>query len=188
MALIENAEMKHVVEEIVKAVRAKAAEFGLKDGAVAVGYNSTPAFAKDCNPSAFEDLDSGEDCLRIFYLSEDGSHIIRDEDGKEIYQTFGIVTMKIAAAAKVFYATNGRCILSSEADDDMNIPGRINWGGCVLYPICAPGEIRRFCAKIYVSVSGGTSKQDEECAWAALEPIKKGLTKCYPEIPPRYNR
>ena len=189
MALIQYAEMENIINGIVAAVSAKAAELNLKDGALAICYNSTMAFSEGCSPVAFDGMKYGEDRMRIYRLSKDGSHIIRDEDGKETYQTFGIVGMKIAAAAKVFHKTNGRCILSSEADENDNIPGRINWGGCVLYPICYNhNHTQDFCAKIYVAVSGGTSEEDEECAWAALEPIRKGLLGCYPNIPSRYNK
>ena len=115
MALIQYAEMENIINGIVTAVSAKAAELNLKDGALAICYNSTMAFSEGCSPVAFDGMKYGEDRMRIYRLSKDGSHIIRDEDGKETYQTFGIVGMKIAAAAKVFHKTNGRCILSSEA-------------------------------------------------------------------------
>ena len=189
MALIQYAEMEFIIKDIVTAVRAKAAELGLKDGALAICYNNTPDHSEGCSPVAFDGLKRGEDRMRIFHLSENGSHIVRDEDGKECYQCFGIVAMKIAAAAKVFFSTNRQCILSSEADEVQNIPGRVNWGGCVLYPIYyGHNHIEDFCAKIYVAVSGGTDEEDEACAWAALEPIRKGLKGCFTLIPAKYGK
>ena len=185
MALIQFYEMEHVVENIVKAVRAKAAEFGLKNGAIAICYNNTPAYSKKVGPISFEELEPGEDRIRVFQLSPGGSHIVRDESGNDAYQCFGIVANKIAAAAKAYRKSGGACLLSSEAEEGDNIPGRINWGGCVLYPIYLN---HNHCANIYVSVSGGTDEEDEECAWAALGPIRHTLLGCYPNIPSKYNR
>ena len=184
MALIQNEEMELVVEKMVKAVRAKAAQLGIKDGALAICYNNTPAFSEGSNEVAFEDLKAGEDRLRVFRLHPKGSHIVRDEDGAELYQCFGIVAMKIAAAAKTYAKTQGQCILSSVGDETDNIPGRVNWGGCVRYPIFINPD--QHCANIYVSVSGGTDEDDERCAWAALKPIQRYLAYCYPRIPAKY--
>ncbi|MBR0134444.1 hypothetical protein IJM16_04260 [Candidatus Saccharibacteria bacterium] len=184
MALIQREEMELVVGKTVNAVRAKAAQLGIKDGALAICYNNTPAFSEGSDEVAFDDLKAGEDRLRVFRLHADGSHIVRDEDGAELYQCFGIVAMKIAAAAKAYAKSHGRCILSSEGDEVDNIPGRVNWGGCVRFPIFINPD--QHCANIYVSVSGGTDKEDELCAWAALKPIQQCLTYCYPRIPAKY--
>ncbi len=185
MALIQYSEMERVVKDVLAAVRAKAAELGLKNGAIGICYNNARGYAGDGTVITFEDLEPGEDRLRIFQLSEGGSHILRDENNNEIVQCFGIINQKIAAAAKVYKDSDGECILSSEAKEEDDIPGRKSWGGCVLYPIHIN---HRLCGKIYVAVSGGEEDEDEACAWAALQPMRAALLGCYPLIPAKYGK
>ena len=157
-------QIDEIVQNIVEWVRDKARELGLGAGAIGICYKNVPNAA---DITCF-DLLPGEDVIRIFPIKEGGSHIVKDENGKEEAQCFGIVAAKITAAAKAYKDTHGRALTSECCRDADNIPGRQNWGGCVLFPVYFMGHM---CGRIYVAVSGGTEREDSMCAWEAYSPI-----------------
>ncbi len=157
-------QMNKIVQSIVEAVRNKAREFGLGAGAIGICYKNVPNAA---DITCF-DLLPGEDVIRIFPIKEGGSHIVKGEDGRQEAQCFGVVAEKITAAAKAYKDTNGYALTSECCRNEDNIPGRQNWGGCVLFPVYFMGHM---CGRIYVAVSGGTEREDSTCAWEAYSPI-----------------
>ena len=174
MAILSEIEKRNLITGILKVVRAKATKIGLENGAVGICYVDDATFTSKKGISCF-DLLPGETCLRIFALKKGGSHVVLFDDGKEKKQCFGMVAEKIAAATKAYEDTGGYALTSESCRDEDNIPGRWNYGGCVLYPITINDQL---CGRIYVAVSGGTQKQDIACAWEAYKIIKDGMVAC----------
>ena len=181
MALVQPYEMDSIVERILVAVRKKAAEFGLTEGAVAICCSDDVSFTKLKQTSCFGLL-PGEDCMRVFPIKQDGSFAVRNEHFEEEADCFGVVAMKVAAAREAYDRDFHSPLTSRESSSISNITGRQNWGGCVNYPLKING---RLCGFIFVAVSGGTERQDELCAWEAYEPISRGLVACCTSNPGR---
>lgn len=174
MALVQVGEMYNIVDNIVKAVRTKAESFGLTDGAIGICCVNDRSYTKKKHVACFESW-RDEDILHVFALKKGGSYIVKDAADKEAAQCFGVIAAKIAATAKAYEATGGKALTSDSCRDEDNIPGRQNWGGCVLFPLEINGKL---CGKIYVAVSGGREYEDVLCAWEAYGPIRNGLVAC----------
>lgn len=176
MALVQLYEMDSIIIGILMAIRKKAAEFDLSEGAIAICCSDDDFSTRSRQISCFGLL-PGEENMRIFPLRVGGSFVLQDDET----DCLGVVAAKIAAAKEAYIKEPHSPLTSRECTSE-NIPGRQNLGGCVTYPLKTNGHL---CGLIYVAVCGGTERQDELCAWEAYEPIKYGLVSCATSNPGR---
>lgn len=172
MVLIQMVEMNQAILGIVNAVRKKAEQLGIVDGAVAVCCSEREGFEDDMRDGnkCFYSLLVGEDSLRIFPLKQSEGSFTESlaEDTKNL-EYFGDVAKGIAAAALAHHRSEGQELTSRGP----NAP--TGCGGCVIYPLMIN---RKPCGKIYVSVAGGSERQNEVCAWEAYKAIIDGMKIC----------
>ena len=169
--------------KIVAAVQQKAKEIGITQGAVSVCFSP-------CSYKGIEWL--GIDADITITKPIEGESTIYRENGTESGDCFGITAEKIAAAKKVLtiatddhYQPLNKDELSSGSLPEVCVgDGRVNWKGCVAYPIgyhtgypCVNSGAEAMV--IYVSVSGGKEEDDEKAAWAALSVIREVIDESH---------
>lgn len=164
---VSREQMTKLTEDIVNAVRDKAADYGLEYGAVVISYDGG---------ACFEGLAMGEAEMHSFAIALGGSQVLPPEATEDGFtcDCLGVAVSKINAANRAYTNSDHVVLVSEMADDADNILGRQNWGGCVIYPLSTGTAV---CGKIAVAVSGGTSEQDASCAWAAYEVIEN-ISSC----------
>lgn len=170
---ISREQMTQITDEIVEVVRDKAADFGLKYGVVVVSYDGG---------ACFQDLAMGEKEIHSFTLDLGGSRVLPPEATEDGFtcDCLGVAISKINALDKAYLCSECRVLVSEQGNDDDNILGRQNWGGCVAYPMTVDGKV--IFGKIMVAVSGGTSEQDADCAWAAYD-VVRSIPTCHTTNP-----
>ena len=176
-------------EKILAAVRKEAKDQGITQGAIAIAFEGNAdvmSLPIPCGMTTF-----------TFPIIEGGDTVFRDDEGGELGDCAGVVAMKIAAAKRaITYHEAEHCIATAEEStsgalpEEFNGNGRINWKGCVAFPVgvlvgghC--GHLGMEAGRIYVSVSGGKQDQDEAAAWAALSVIAEALEAEYGCMLPR---
>lgn len=170
--------VKGFARKMLAAVKAKANDIGIQQGAAAICFAPSTTMASDwlgClgNVTIVEPLYGCDDT------------IYRDENGKEVGDCAGVIAMKIAAAKRVKqlaeedhgHPTKREELTSGSLPEELVGNGRINWKGAVAFPVgyltggyCRNAGVEAMT--IYVAVSGGTQDQDEAAAWAALKTFR----------------
>ncbi len=176
--------LRQLTSDILEAVRKEAENQGITQGAIAICFESL-------TPSIHEWLDLPEGAFSSTYtfpVVNGAEDTYLREDEKEVADCAGVVAMKIAAAKRSelkartnsYAAPTRKECTSGGLDKTFVCDGRINWKGCVLYPLgvlagCGGpcGNMGYQALNIYVAVSGGTEDQDEAAAWAALPIFQK---------------
>ncbi len=164
--------------KVLSAVKIEASNIGIRQGAAAICFSPSSEVAR-----SWLGLPGDVTITEPLYGCED---TIAHKDGEEVGDAAGVVAMKITAAKRVKSLaeadhghTDKRLELTSGAlPENLVGKGRINWKGCVAYPI---GNLTGgYCPNagteamvIYVAVSGGTQDEDERAAWAALKAIRE---------------
>lgn len=177
--------VRKLTADILDAVRKEAENQNISQGAIAICYEPLISGLNDW----LGILDGAYSSTHTFPVVPGKDTYFR-EDYTEVADCAGVVAMKIAAAKRseieaktqsFEVPTRAQCT-SGALDKSLVCDGRINWKGCVLYPLgvltnggpC--GHAGHEAVNIYVAVSGGTEEQDEAAAWAAL-PVLQKLTR-----------
>lgn len=159
MVLYDDLLIKGLGPYALAAARLKAKELKINNGVIVIRY------------SGFLDMKPNEGRMVYFPLLVGGSQVIPPESNPDGFtcDCLGVAVSKITAALYAYEKSDRKKFLSSDGDNEDNILGRQNWGGCV---ITETGFGR---ATIAICVSGGTEEQDVQCALAAQKAIEMFL-------------
>lgn len=183
-----NNPVEEVVTKIINAVHDACGKIGITDGAIRVCIEpKTPETAEWAHLPAFASM--------VDYVApinrDTESTLCCDDAGKVVGDAAGVTAMKIASVRQVMrsydeedYAAENRGELSSGyIIKELVGYGMTQWKGGIAIPVgvqygCGICPHRGMLAMyIYVAVSGGKQDQDEQAAWAALEPVKEFIDK-----------
>ena len=180
--------VKEVVTEIINAVHDACEKLGITDGAIRVCIEpKTPETAEWVDIPPFASMAE--------YVAPINRHtegtLCYDADGKFVGDTAGVTAMKIASVRQVlrcyqeedYVAQNREELTSGCIIKELVGIGMTQWKGGIAIPVgvlygsgtCPHrGMLAMY---IFVAVSGGKQDQDEQAAWAALEPVMEFIDK-----------
>lgn len=180
--------VEEVITKIIDAVHDACETIGIKDGAIRVCIEpKSPDTAEWVHLPAFASM--------VDYVAPINRHtedtLCCDDAGKVVGDAAGVTAMKIASVRQImrsyreedYVAQNREELTSGYIIKELVGHGMTQWKGGIAIPVgvlygsgtCPHrGMLAMY---IYVAVSGGKQDQDEQAAWAALEPVKEFIDK-----------